>query len=96
MTYEIRDYYQQPVYVSSNSTEIANEIMSNVGPYTERIQQACYGNCTTDFPEKNCNENLIVWTPSDTNRVYQKDKCVFIDGDIKAVDAFLYRIFGII
>jgi len=88
-------YYQQPLYIASESEEIAYEIYSTLGRYSSRYQSACYGKCDKNLPEKNCNDNLIVWNASEKNRVYQNSSCVFIEGDIKAVDAFLYKIFGI-
>jgi hypothetical protein len=38
---------------------------------------------------------MIVWQKGAENKVYQKDNCVFIEGDMKAADAFLYKIFGL-
>lgn len=87
-------YKQKPLYIASNNTGVIYEIGSTIGRFAPRAQAACYGNCTANLPVKGCYDNLIVWKESDENRVYQNDSCVFIDGDLKAADAFIYRIFG--
>ncbi|MBX4196842.1 hypothetical protein KW805_04605 [Candidatus Pacearchaeota archaeon] len=91
----INQYAGKPLYIVSDSEAITYEISSTLGRYVARWQPACYGNCTEDLPSKDCTENLIVWNQSDENKISQQDSCVFIDGDIRAVDAFLYKVFGI-
>jgi len=91
----LEDYYQKPLYIVSEDGLFGNEISFNLGRYASRIQNACYGNCTYDYPEKDCNENLIVHTESSGNRVYQMQNCIFVDGDLKVLDAFLYKLFGV-
>jgi hypothetical protein len=92
--YSLEDFFSRPLYVVSNKEGITQEIAQNIGRYTDRMQPACYGKCDEDLPEKNCSDNLIVWKEADENKVYQNESCVFIEGDMKAVDAFLYRLFG--
>ena len=87
--------YASSVFIVAESDEVLNEISSNLGRYTARLQEACYGSCEEDLPEKDCTENLIVWSSSDESRVYQEENCIFIEGDLKTVDAFLYKILGI-
>jgi len=91
----LESYYGQTVYVSSDNDALTYEIASNLGRYTERMQPACYGNCSKDLPSKNCTDILIVFNASEQSRVYQKENCLFIEGDMRAADAFLYRIFGV-
>jgi hypothetical protein len=93
-SFSLNDYYQKPLYVVSDNPIITNEVGLSLGKYVIRMQNACYENCTSDLPEKNCSDNLIVYNPKIENKVYQKDNCIFIDGDLRAVDAFLYRIVG--
>jgi hypothetical protein len=88
-------YRQKPLYIASNNTGISYELGSTIGRFAQRAQAACYSNCTDNLPVKNCYDNLIVWRESEENRVYQNDSCVFIEGDLRTVDAFIYRIFGI-
>lgn len=90
----IEEYYGNNVYVSSEGSVVFQEIYSSIGNYASKVQEACYGNCSLDLPEKDCTQNLIVWRDSGENRIYEKEKCVFIDGDLRAVDAFIYRLFG--
>jgi len=92
---DLNSYYSKPLYISSESQEIAYEISSTLGRYASRNQPACYGNCTENLPEKSCDDNLIVWKKAENNRVYQNSSCIFIEGDMKAADAFLYKVFGI-
>jgi hypothetical protein len=94
---DISSYSGKTVYIASEndagSYEVYSALLNNVG----RVQSACYGKCTKDLPEKECNETMIVIKPANvTEMVYQKDNCVFIEGDLKAVDAFLYKIYGMI
>jgi hypothetical protein len=91
----LNDYYGKSVYIASDNQAAAYEIASTLGNYASRVQPACYGNCSQDLPVKNCSDNLIVWKDSTENKVYQEDSCIFIEGDLKAIDAFLYNIFGV-
>ena len=97
IAFRIGDYQNVPVFIASDSEEIDREIAGIIGLYAERVQKACYGPCNeSELPEKDCSSNLIVWNISEENNVYQQNRCVFIEGDIKAVDAFLYKILNII
>lgn len=89
------NYLGAPLFIASDVDFVTNEIATNLNRYALRLQKACYKSCEEDLPEKNCTENLIVWKDSENNRVYQNESCVFIEGDIRAVDAFLYQILGI-
>ncbi len=93
--FTLNNYYSQPLYIATESDLIYYEISSTLGRYPERVQHACYGPCNLSYAEKNCTENLIVINPNIENKVTQQDKCVFIEGDMRAVDAFLYKIFGV-
>ncbi len=91
----LNDYYNQPLYIDSSDELITREIGSSLGLYTTRAQEACFGECERNLPEKNCSSNLIIFKDKNQSLVYQQDKCIFIEGDIKSTDAFLYRLFGI-
>jgi len=94
--YNINSYYQKQIYVSSESKNVYYEIASTLGKYGSGIQEACYGSCTNDIPEKNCTDFLIIYNQSENeNKIYQEDNCVFIVGNMKTTDAFLYRVFGL-
>jgi len=88
------NYNNEILYISSDDALVYNELEKTIGRYAYRVQGACYGKCEKDLPEMNCSSNLIVFEESDENKVYQEEKCVFIDGDLRAVDAFIYNLFG--
>lgn len=93
LDYDLRIYSQKTVYVVSENRAFSYEVGSTLGRYTARIQEACYGNCSFNLPEKTCEDFLIVIRENNESKVYQKDNCVFIDGNMETVDAFLYRVF---
>ena len=86
------DYYQQPVFIVSNNSLADLEIGRIINTAANRMQKACYGACEEELPEKGCDEFLIIFNESDEKRVYQENKCIFIEGDMTSVDAFLYKI----
>ena len=92
----LSDYIGNVVYVNSDNGVAINEINIALGNGASRVQEACYGDCELDLPEKTCdetnNENVIIVKKSEFNRVYEENGCVFIEGNTKAVDAFLYRL----
>ncbi len=87
------DYSGKNLYISSKNQGILQEIGSTLGRLSPRVQEACYLSCVENLPEKNCSDNLIVWRESPINKVYQNESCIFIEGDIRSADAFLYRLF---
>lgn len=99
----MEDYYGKTIYVASESELTSDEIISTLGRFTARTQKACYGNCTKNLPERKCglNETMIVVGANsidltEKGKVYEANNCVFIEGGIIQVDAFLYRLFGVI
>ncbi|HVY01942.1 MAG TPA: hypothetical protein VHA12_04230 [Candidatus Nanoarchaeia archaeon] len=91
----LNDYVQEPLFLDIENPGILTEIASPLQQYASRVQEACYGNCTRDLPEKDCSANIIVFRESDMQSVRQEQRCVFIEGDMKAADAFVYELFGI-
>lgn len=91
----IIDYNGKIVYIDSNNSAASYEITSTLGKYSLKMQEACYGKCERNLPEKNCSSLLISinGSASNENKVRQEENCVFIEGDLRAVDAFIYRIF---
>lgn len=98
LIYDLNSYSGRPLYISSNSPSATYEISTTLGRFASRVQEACYGNCSLNLPEKDCTSDLlVVYNESDSqNEVYQENNCVFINGNITAVDAFLYKIMGLI
>lgn len=95
ITASLFSFSGKPLYLASENQALNFEIASTLGRFSSRAQEVCYGTCEKDLPEKDCSENLIVWTDSLENNVYQQENCIFIEGDLKAADAFLYKIFDI-
>jgi hypothetical protein len=90
----VEAYQGKTLYLAVENPGIEAELRSTIGVFSDRIQLACYGSCELDLPEKDCSANLIVWTDGVGGQVTQGEGCVFIEGDLRAVDAFLYRVFG--
>ncbi len=94
VSFTIDNYQGKTIYFVSNNSAINNELYSVLSNHAGGIQSACYGPCEEDLPEKDCTANLIIWRDSTENKVYQSENCIFIDGDLRAADAFLYKILG--
>ena len=94
--FNINSYAGKEIYIDSPNLGVSQEIFNKLGYFATKIQEACYGNCTTDLPEKNCNDYLIVFRENLNNSISQEENCVFIDGDLRAVQAFEYKLFGLI
>lgn len=94
LTSGINNYYGKPLFIVSDDSIVESEISRNIGRYASRIQKACYEKCELDLPEKTCDDNLVIYKESENNKVYQDKNCIFIEGDLTSVDAFLYKIFG--
>jgi hypothetical protein len=93
----INDYSGKDLYiVSSGDSRFEEEIALNLQDFVPRLQRACFGECVEDLPEKDCSDNLIIFEESTNNVAFQDGNCIFIEGDLKTVDAFLYKIFGVI
>ena len=87
-------YQGKPLYIVSSNDGIFREIALNLQALVSRVQKACYEKCEENLPEKNCTDNLIIWNHSLEKRVFQEENCIFIEGDMTAADAFLYKLFN--
>jgi hypothetical protein len=86
----------KPLFIASGNDAVTSEIASALQRYTQRaVQKACYGSCIEDLPEKNCSSNLIVWKDAPENKVYQSENCIFLEGDLRSADAFLFKLLNI-
>jgi len=94
ITISPESYVNQPIYTDIKNEGVLKEIALNLGKISAAVQKACYGKCEENLPEKDCTSNLIVWNQSINKKVYQKDKCIFIEGDITSADAFIYKLFN--
>lgn len=89
----VRDFSGKTAYIVSDSALAFSELAYPIEFYASRVQEACYGKCDKNLPEKNCTDNLIVFRQNETEMISQKDNCVFISGTLKSVDAFIYKLF---
>ncbi len=88
------DYRGNTLYVSSENQGILYELSSTIGRFVSKLQEACYGQCEKNLPEKNCSQPFIVMKESEEIfQVTQENQCIFVQGDLKSLDAFLYKIF---
>ncbi|MDO8563999.1 MAG: hypothetical protein Q7R87_03240 [Nanoarchaeota archaeon] len=92
---DVSDYYGQKLFIDYKKEYIYSEIKDTLGSYVLETSKACYGSCLENIPEKTCEDNIIVFNETKFERVYQKDNCIFVDGDLRTVDLALYRILGI-
>jgi len=94
-------YVGLPLYIYSESPEAGREISVNLGNVAERIQQACPEGelCAENIPIKDCENNFIIIKEGKIERIFQIDKCVYIEGSqenlAKLADSFLFRILGV-
>jgi len=98
LTMSLADFGGKQVYVDSELSGGLQEIYNTLGTYTGKISEVCYGTCNRDLPEKECSagaEPLIIIRENETESFVEKDNCLFINGNLKTVDAFLYNILGI-
>ena len=96
LTKSIIDFSGKSVYIDSDSPTVLQEISQNLGRHVSRLSEACYGDCVRDLPEKSCaNDLMIVARASETPSIREEGKCIFIEGDLKSIDIFLYRALGL-
>ncbi len=93
----LNEFSKSNVYVADKEKVLGGFLVQSIGKYVS-LSDACYGSCEEDLPEKNCSgsDYLIIWNRNESNSLNQNGKCIFINGDIKSVDAFVYRVFGLI
>lgn len=97
------NYAGKILYFDSDDSRVEREIASVLQYYAQRIQYACLegGECKNEeLPIKNCDENIIIIEESNFTEITTNSNCVFIRGKssdkVKAADAFLYKLLGII
>lgn len=92
---KINDIFGNYIYLDVKNEEIENEI---IGPLKvlNFVRDGCYQNCEENERKISCDiDDALIWIESSENRVYQEEKCIFIEGDLKTADAFLYEFFGV-
>ncbi|RMD67659.1 hypothetical protein D6817_00900 [Candidatus Pacearchaeota archaeon] len=94
LTKTISQLSGQTLYIAADNPAVVNELAQTLGRFAARAQEACYQKCDKDLPEKTCDDNLIVWRDSEENKVWEEGNCIFIEGDMRAVDALIYKMLG--
>ncbi|MEK6908580.1 MAG: hypothetical protein AABX23_00835 [Nanoarchaeota archaeon] len=93
----LADLSGKQIYVDTEMIGSLQEIHNSLGLYLGNIKEACYGQCERDLPEKDCSspDPLIVVRDDYIQSITEEQNCIFIKGNMKTVDAFLYKILGI-
>lgn len=97
----LTEYSGAPLYISSEDYASEAEIYNNLGKIVQRFQEACLNetNCQQDLPIKDCSNNFIIIKITNESKIYQDQKCVFIEGKqgniTQMTDEFLFWITGI-
>ena len=97
----LNNYYNKPLYIYSENQGATSEISVNIGPFTERIQFACFEDkeCDENLPLKTCEYNFIIIEENNETSLTQQGGCVFIQGPsqdlVRISDEFLFKILGI-
>ena len=95
ITTNVATYANTILAIDSTNNAVTAEIESTLGRYATRVQEVCVGACERNLPEKNCSQPIIIWRDAVEQRVYQDESCVVIEGDMRAVDRFLYAILNV-
>lgn len=89
------------LYFSYDSERDAvSEIVQNFERFAGRVQFVCIGECSEDYPVKNCsNDNIISIEIKNETIIKQEENCVYITASseelLKATDAFIFKTLGI-
>lgn len=98
----LSNYYQKPLYISSENQEAEREIYVNLRQVALRIQSACLEGeeCRGEnLPVKTCRDNFIIIREDNSSYINQDENCVFIQAPqenlTKLTDEFLFKTLGI-
>lgn len=98
----LENYYNQPLYISSEDSGAELEIYRNLfyqNQIVQRMQPACLEECEEDLPIKSCRDNFIIIKESEYVNIIQNESCVFIEGPQENLtmlaDEFLFNILEI-
>ncbi len=90
------DFGGKNLYIDSENNLGTQEIALNLGRHTGNVGEACYGPCKRDLQELTCEgDNILIVIKSNYTGVTDQSNCIFIEEDLKVIDAFLYRILGL-
>jgi len=85
------DAYQNKIlYIKTGNLEAESEIRTNLAVFTSGV-------IITD--NENCKDNTIIIESKNESKIYQKENCVYIQGNgselVKLADEFLFKILNI-
>lgn len=95
------NYFNKPLYISSENQEAEYEIYRNLNRFVTRRQPACLyeAECAEDLPIKTCADNFIIIRATPLSSIVQEENCVFISGPsenlTRITDEFLFKIIGV-
>ena len=98
--YSFENYYEKPVYIV-NSNSAVNGLMYSLQNIALRVQDACIAGekCSNpDFPTKTCDDNVIIFSSSNSNltKVEQNKSCIYIYGNFfEGTDKLVYRMLNV-
>jgi len=101
---DLNDYYNEPLYIYSESFDAEAEIYRNLYQFVLRMQNACLENetCEGNLPTKTCDNNFIIIkeiNETENSGIKQEENCIFIQGEkeelTRLADKFLFEIFRI-
>ncbi len=89
----LSDFENKNLFIDSDDSSSIQEIAVNLGNYVSKISEACYGSCSKDIPELTCDtDGILIVIEPEGNSISENGNCVFIKGDLKKVDTFLYNL----
>lgn len=93
-------YYNEPVYIYSESLEARNEVEFNLNQVASIIEYACVEeeNCEWGYVI-DCTDTSVIIRLSETSSIRQEEKCLIIESPqqslVRNVDSALFKIIGI-
>ena len=96
ITQTLSNYSSKPLYIVNPNKE-SNKLISNLQSFIQRYQEASIQPTERNIPIKNCSiDNIIIYTEKNETSIYQKENCIFIEGNFsQATDKFIYNLFEI-
>ena len=102
----LEEYYYKPLFFVFNDGDMAakGEIYRSLKDFTSSYpQDSCLAGAECEdnqLPEENCSSNIIIFNVKNETSIHREENCVFIESPaedmVRAADAFLYRLLGVI
>jgi hypothetical protein len=98
---DLQYLYGKEIYFVIDNPAASGELISNLGRYIKRYQEACFQGieCNSNFVIKNCSDSVIFYNNSLNINIYKRENCLFIEApyeeQIGASDKVIFRVLGI-